>query len=374
MKQSNAPRFAVLVMDINRKNIINENFPYGPYGIQFWLDNFNIIKVSYEMLSHHEDLTDDLDDYINHLKQEDKNFYNRFDYNMLISRTKSLFIKLIPKVKSIESLLKLRESYSIKNRIPNIFWICILFFISFIMGIIMPLIFIALNKESAPITVNIIFMLLSFIPLGGILYLSLSRSDLKTFEKKELAYEYIKPLKDQLNKFHTDEHQYLAFNYDILNRILAESNATSQLPKKLLRLANDYRKIVIECNNLSYDLVLKLTDDLKKNSLTSNHLDKTNSGGTLILLFRLLENPDQIKLEGNKIYIFNLISDSTSRDHLKITTPSDLAGLTSLTNEIKSIIKEELQKKETQDCLRKRSELRKIRTELIIYLEKEYAL
>ena len=261
--------------------------------MESWLKSFNFIRPLYEYLHANQNtFTIDLKKYLEALHDgKEKEFYEKFDYGSLLSTTYwGVYKELVKKVDEINAKQLLLEQYDPEKRIPNLSTIFFLFSISFVTGILLPLL---LPSSFMSYPIKLTLVLISFIPLIVIIFSTIS--EFKKTGKYDFAYEYICPLKKQLVNYQRSEFQDAIFNYDLVNQLLKESKKKN-ISKGLLNFLEQYRQLVIDSNNLSEKVVDDVLTEIKNNHYISELIGK-GSGQRQPISFLKILSADNIEVD-----------------------------------------------------------------------------
>jgi len=361
--------------DARRNGIVEERsqlFPYGPFGLQSWLELFRKIRGPYEMLYRmREEFIDDLNEYLEKLQDgSHKEWLKGFKYDELIHRTNETFSKTEDHVKRIESLLRLKKYHTMEERIPHRWWILMLGSFSFFFGVLIPLVLLGLEVHSAPKMVNFMFLVLAFFPLFCAAHYFVS--DIQSIRKREFTIEYILPLKFQLVAYEKDADNYASFNYELVN-VLLDGKKKFDIPRRFSKLLLSYRDTVRVSNNQSTEIAGEILEEIDNNSVLLNHKISPATGGTVINLFSLFDDRVRdIRFEKNRNYHFTAQQRNLIKPDIGIKTSGEEEELEILTAEIVGVFTRFSAKSKVKECMSKREHLSRIRRELIEYIERNY--
>lgn len=342
-----------------------ELFPFGPLGVEKWSDDFRIIRNYTNSLYYYKHMfLNDLQSFIN--QSDDEVNYNKSNYKEWIDNTENLLSNIENENYQIQSLLRLRQRYSIEARLPNVSWISTLGIFSFISGVAIPLIIIGLRAEnSIPSTVNIVFFITTFALLIGSIVLI--GKDILSPHKSEVHIKYFLPLKRQLLDYKNTKHLVENYDCEIVNQLLDEKKSL-KLPQRLIESLETYRKIVIENKTYMDDVADLISKDIKQNDVLRSYKADPQSSGQWVSIISLLSLDGRKnffeKLEPN--FIFQIGYDGGIRDIYKIKSPSNKTQLKEIESEFNKIYDNCLKQENVQSYNSKRKTLEEYRDKLLV--------
>jgi hypothetical protein len=348
-------------------------YPYGHLGVEEWSNDFRRIKNYVDfLLIHKKTFLNDMNQFVAQLESKNNKFadlYKKYDYEVWLSEMEEAFTKIETQNLQVQSLLRLKTNYSISNRLPNIKWISVLGSLTFIFGIVVPLILASIKVESSvPSTVNIVLLVVSFTFLiGGIVLIG---KDVLSIHKSEINnLRYLLPLKKQLTNYKEMKPQQEIFTYDIINQLLTDEKS-KKLPRKLLATIKIYRDTVVESNSCSEKIFEQLSDALMQNKTLETYKADPMSGGhvvSIISLFSKDSRQDMLdelrKPERNVIIQINY--DRSVRDIFKIKAIDNNEDIKVIESELTKIYDKQYGNDQVKYCLSKRKSLEQYRNQLI---------
>jgi hypothetical protein len=339
-------------------------FPFGPVGVEQWTMDFDRARNYLRFLSFAEE--DFMNDYFDFI-EENKNRLN-------ISTDKEQIVSWLDKTKSnldeiasinihIQSLLRLRDTYSVKEIFPHLNWILLLGTLLMLLGVIFPLgILSFINEENIPPTVNIIFLIIALSLLAGTI--ALSFKDIIIEPNKKMSKDYLIPLKKHLE---TSQILNYIHDYEILNIVLSKKEEI-KLPVKTFQLLESYRTALIENNKTSEYVVNYLSNKLIESDRLKKYYAKPNAGGiTFNILSLILEQEsyirDKIAIKGN--YIFQSMFGRVTTDHVKVRIPNNQEDLEIISKELCDIRTQALQDQAIRKYVNLRNDITDIQQQLL---------
>jgi hypothetical protein len=265
-------------------------FPFGPLGVESWLRDFNRALRNVRIISSpviKEILLNDLQQFIDNTP-ENNTIFGQFDYRVWLGNTRETVEEIESHTSQIVRLLRLRDTFSIKARLPNINWFLMLASMLLCMGIIIPLGIIGLGLESStPPAVNITIMFVVVLISLGIGWLL--RNDLTTSPERHLAQiRYFIPLRDQILAEQRERNSRVTFDIGPVN-VLLEDTATVDLSRKDRRVLEDYRNAVGTSNAASERMSGVVESQLRSSAILARYVlgELESSNTTLPILMPL---------------------------------------------------------------------------------------
>lgn len=346
-----------------------ELFPFGPLGVEQWTSDFQVILNYLDFLhTHKEFFLNDIEQFIEKSDDDLKNLYSKFDYKNWLLGMEKVLITIETHNYRVQSLLRLKKSYSIKERLPNLKWIIVLGIGCFILGIAIPLVFLAFNFEHIPTTINLVIGIAAFAFLiGGVFMLG---KDVMSAQKSEVYIKYFMPLKKQLIKYNT-RNQLIVFDVAIVNQIIKlYENNEIELSKELKKLLKQYRDTVNKSNTCSEQIAEILAKEIKQSEMLRTYVAEPLSGGqTVDILSPLwadLRKSFFEKLhESSDNFIVQQNYERMTIDVFKIKSPPTKEQKSEIEREINRIYDKYSALPDFQFCTSKRNTLDTLRNKLI---------
>jgi hypothetical protein len=351
----------------------SELFPFGPLAVERWSNDFLEIRNSFEFLYLCKDrFLKDVHQFINQLDDGNKKLYIQFDYGAWLDEIDKTLSTIEAHNYHIQSLLRLKNSYSREVRLPNLFWMSCLGILCFILGIILPLLLNGLEKESlVPPAFNISLLAATFaLMIGGIFLLG--KDVLSTYKNEEI-YKYFLPLREQVVNYEKDAPRFINYGYDVVNEILNDKKITKPFPD-LIKTLGLYRDAIVSSNFCSEQIVNGLSESIQQSAVLQRNKAQFLSGGQSIGILSLF-SPDSRQALSKKIrsssdnFIFQANYEGMTRDIFKLKPPRDRKELDEVLSEIDRIYKEHFSNPEVQACLSRREMLANLRKKLLRKLE-----
>lgn len=349
-------------------------FPVGPIAVEQWVHDSKIIVNYLKFLFPLKEklFIPDLEQFIEKSEDGAKKLYKNDDYANWLSEMERAISLIDIHNSRVNSLLLLKESYSIEKRLPNLKWILFLGIGAFIAGIILPLILLAFHNEFIPTTVNLVIgaCALTFL-IGGIFLIG---KDVMSYHRNEYHIKYFEPFKKQLINYNA-RNELIVFDVTLANKIiqLIENKVIKQ-PKDFTKILKEYRNAINVSNSCSERSVDILSDEIRRSIVLKSYSAEPLAGGRSINILSPLwpETRKSLlealsKLDAN--FIIQADYEGMTIDIFKIKTPGTKERSNELISEINRIYNEFSNLQELQSCMAKRENLEKLRNTLIGMLE-----
>jgi hypothetical protein len=352
-----------------------ELFPFGPLGVEQWSNDFQAVKNNVDFLIYKKEYF--LEDLQEFFKQSDEEWIKKrgriFDFKGWIKEIEDVLLKIEKENNHIQSLLRLKKSYSLTNRLPNIRLIGLLNFLAFISGVVVPILFLCFKKDENELSpsINLFIAGTTFIFLiGGTAFLI---KDVAFPHKNEyVETKYLFTLRKQLIDDKNSHEQRVSFDYRILSHLLSDKS-TIDLPKELISLLEQYRKAVIDSNSCSEKMSRALSDDLSQSNILKAYKVKADGHTERIM--------DLMSLEKRRLFFektfnpFNIIPFEAeyggfTRIVLTIRLPESVEQINQIKTEIDRVYNKHLESENGKDCISMRNSLKNTREKLMIHLSK----
>lgn len=344
-------------------------FPYGPFGVESWIEIFNKVLRSYKYLYQWKKLY--LEDYELYLEQirdvDDMQIFKDFNHVAWLNSVNKAIIATENQVRKIEILLRHRNYYSVDQRLPRVWWIVFLLSISFTFGVLFPLGFSAYDVKNIPHLINLMFILFAFIPI----YMSIQicYKDIKSAKTKEMFSSYFSPLKRQLLSYDKENSDAISIKLELVNKILNMKKELG-LSRKSINSIQKYRSRSQKSSICSKSVADILINNILQSQILSKYKTSPHSGGTGLSLFGSLKaKGENINLKKKTKYIFSAQYAYFSRNIFSFKTPSQDKNVNEISNELKRIYENVYNNNETLKCIQKRKELDRARKQILRLIE-----
>ncbi|HEX3034712.1 MAG TPA: hypothetical protein VHT73_06190 [Thermodesulfobacteriota bacterium] len=208
-----------LITSSSRSSEQESLFPFGPIGVKNWLQDFPKVNYVLKFLLLNKDIF--LSDYKQFLAELDspwkeQDYLHKFDYASWLNEMEDTVDSIENNYNNVSSLIRLKDNYSIKNRLSHLKWILALSVASFLLGVFLPLLTIGLEIESeVPSIVNILFLLVNVIVIFGII-IQLGLDISVSSHNKYAIYRYYISLRDQLLADQKKGLEELTFDHELV--------------------------------------------------------------------------------------------------------------------------------------------------------------
>ena len=348
-------------------------FPSGPLEVERWSNDVtNSMRSIKDLFSYRKIFLSDLRKFIEELDDnKSKDWYNRFDYDGWLDMVYEALLEIEVENNHIQSLLSLKKTYSKESRLPHGGWTICLWALSFLCGVFLPLCIIGLKLEnSLPSIFNISILLatLAFL-IGGIFLLG---KDMLSTNKKGFFLGSVLPLSKQLQDYERGGWERVDYDYDIINRVLADKKKLKQ-DGDFVKMLEEYRAAVIDSNRCSRNIAAMLIEALRQRDKLKRFKADPSSGGKGICIVQLLNPSFREKFvtkmaKAQDTLCFSAQYSRFSRDVIKVKLPSNKHELKGVISEIDLIYDELSKKPEVKGCISKRGQLKESRKKLLNYV------
>lgn len=324
-------------------------FPFGPIGVKNWLEDFAKVQHIFKVILSTVYRYFILEDYRQFLKELDSPWkeakdLHEFDYSKWLSEMEFTLDSIGKHYNRILILTRLKESYSIKNRIPHLSWILILSSFSFLLGILLPLGILGLGVESkVPQTVNLILLIVNMTLILGIsiqLGLDIRVSSYKKFP----IYRYYISLRDQLVNDQKKGPEELTINHDLVSQLLIDQKEIG-LSQQSVQILEEYKNAVHQYNISSERLAGLLAEEIQSSGILAKHKveSETEVQATTGILVLLEQNARKDFIDHNlnpgKTILIQVQHGHVTENLIKLKSPEDKKQLEAFANEINRIYK-----------------------------------
>jgi len=358
----------------------SELFPLGPLGVERWSEDCTAILNAMRFLLHHKEVfLKDIEGYISGLDLESKNWWQQFEWKEILKQLNGLVSDLRIQNEHLRSLIRLKNNYSIYVRFPHAKRVIIFWLLSFLVGVLLPTLLIALKLEGifgsarwhigyVSITFALTFLFLSL----GIIYVG---KDIllpyKLFSKKEFLVRSALPLQKRLKE--DDKQEFAEYDYLLVNKALKEKFLTEE--KKLRKELEAYRQAVVDSNTCSREIARALSKALKESKLLEKFKINSSSGGTSLNLFDLLYRDRKKRFlssikHPNKNIIFEIRYFDRESVAIEIKLPKQEDEAKKIISDMEILSEKVLGKDWVKACLRKRDIVKRERKKLLRLLSK----
>lgn len=350
-------------------------FPFGPIGVEQWSTDFQRVKNNVDFLIYQEDrFLPDLQEFFKHADEEwIKKKGRSFNFKGWIKEMEDVLSKIEKENNHIQSLLRLKKSYLLNNRVPNIRLIGLLNFLALISGVVIPVLFLCFKKDENELSpcLNLLIASTTFIFLiGGTAFLI--RDVAFPHNNDYIEVKYLSTLRKQLLDDKNSHEQRVSFDYRIVSHLLSDKS-TTDLPKELISLLEQYRKAVIDSNSCSEQMSKALSDDLLQSTILS--ANKSKSGGHTERIWNLIPLERRKAFYEKLLVPISIISFEAeyggfTRLALTIQLPDSVEQINEIKSEIDTILKKHTNSEEGKDCILKRNLLNNNRSKVLIHISK----
>lgn len=331
-------------------------FPYGSYGVEKWSRDFIEFAQSLRMMGIIAVYLFDRD--WKRFIAEEQNMYDRttfleFKFVDWYKRVMKTVDKMESHNNRVQTLLRLRSAYSMTARLPNLSLIMWLWGMSFLVGVILPLVVDDKKLETRfGIKYRAAFLVFVFTPLvwGSFLLWE----NIVSYPKDNVVVSCLIPLKEGIAK----DTQLGSVDYDLSNVLRALDNV--QLIKTEPKIAAElktYRDAAIQSNICSEIMASMLKEAIQKKTglqaLKVEYGDHTEDVNAFLLL-----NPEErtafcesLRKGKDKVRLF-LFSNSKKQPLLTIKLPGSIDKVEALIVEIDEVYQEIDQYKELLESRR----------------------
>jgi len=345
-----------------------KSFPFGPYGVERWLEPSKQILTSVDfLLRFRHMLFQDLKQYLD----KGSGSHRDIDFDGWLDEITTSFRRFDTHIARIENLLRLKKSYSREDRLPERSWVVISWGLAFILGVLLPMVLMALKfDDSAPRQFNIIVLLVTFgfLLSGGFIL----AKDLLLSPYVEDWTGYFAPLKTGMKHFEENEWKMVEYDYFPVNHFLADENIRKE-HKELAKLLEEYRLAVMESNDCSKNIAEKLSKRFAilssefpsdTRSIATSHID------ALALLDADLRNQifGEVK-KGKKNIIFMHRYPNKRVVFFGIKAPGSVKGWEESLSKMEQKYTEFVHHEDVQACLHVRNRVRDAARKILDFLD-----
>jgi len=338
---------------VNERGIM---FPYGPVGLQTWIERYRSIRGPYKILHQWRDVfLKDYDDYLTGLQDpKDKKFYSRFNHSMWLDKASHVFAGIEEPAQRIESLLYSQQSFSTDKRIPHVGYILALCGLSFLIGVIIPLVHLSISNKAdeIPTTYNLILLVMAFLPLYGSVHVFVS--DLVQQSRSGQRVEYLTPLVRQIRALSDSKLDHVTYGYEYANAVIdsKEVSISGALRKVLI----EYVAAVKDSNAISRKISGQLADALNTDTTLGAH-KSASGGGLAVSILDPLTRPAGIHFEIGQMVLFEIEHDGYLKDAFVLQMPHDAKESLAVKEAVKQIYTGFTKKEQYSAYMKARSSL-----------------
>lgn len=348
-------------------------FPFGPLGVDNWVRQFRIVQETMALVTSpisRDIALGDLQEFL----RDAPEFYKRFqgyNYGDWLVKMDSTLAALATSADRISSLLRLKDTFSITSRLPNLGWVLVLGILLSLVGLVVPLMILSLGLEKeVPSAVNLAIMptmLIFILATIGVLALDITKSPDQQFAE----IRYFLPLRDQVLSDKGKKYAEITFSFDLVSGILSDADRLG-LSKKEAKLLEEYRTAIKNSNFASERAAGELAIKMQSSAILNRHKAPPGSGGTSLPVLGLLGTDNKVlsslKLQLGANIIIQAVRGHVTTDLLVLRIPEAQKGLEEIEEELGRIYETFRRDKSYEGLTKARAELDNVRQSVLKWL------